>query len=297
MATYKRITGGTIAAAVTPRQSREHSIDLAATLELIDFLHEGGADCIALLTSAGEFIHFMMEDRARMLDFAVKRSRLPVLVNISHSTCDGAVYLGQEAAGSGVAAVVLMPPYYFRYTPATIRAFYLSVAEELAKEVPIFLSGVPADLANELIHTGLFEGVEEATGDWNAILALLEARGDRPYRILSGADPMAASARAAGCDGVISPIASAVPELMARLQRAVAAGERDRAHRLNALLQELHGRLSCFPAPVGIKEAARQRRVHVGAHATPLGSDEQRDLKAFGAWFKEWLPGVLKECR
>src|ERR1700738_4744577 len=129
MAKRKSITGGILAAAVTPRRSREHSIDLAASLELIDFLYEGGVEGIALLADEGEFVHFMLEDRARMLDFAVKRSRLPILVNTGHSTLDGAIYLGAEAADSGVAGVLLMPPFYFRYSQETVLTFCQRFAE------------------------------------------------------------------------------------------------------------------------------------------------------------------------
>src|SRR5579872_3701090 len=123
MVKRKSITGGVIAAAISPRRERELSIDLASSLELIDFLSEGGVNGIALLGATGEFVHFMLEDRARMLDFAVKRSRLPILANVSHSTLDGAMYLGQEATDSGVAAVLLMPPYFFRYDQEALRVF------------------------------------------------------------------------------------------------------------------------------------------------------------------------------
>jgi len=304
MPRYKPIAGGVIAAAVTPRQQREPSIDLGATLELIDFLSEGGADGIALLTSNGEFVHFTLEDRARALSLAVKRSRVPVIVNISHSTCDGALWLGEEAAGCGVAALLLMAPCYYRYSENMVRAFYLYVAEELAREAPLYLLSDPAhasplspETANELLATGLFAGVAGSSGDWTSLEALLAARGARRYHIFSGPDGLAARAHAAGADGALSEAAAAIPELIAALLRAVASGDANKAQTLDARLQEFLGGLAPFPMPYGIKEAARQRGVPTGPGATPLDAGTRRDLAAFGVWFKNWLPGVLKECR
>jgi len=66
---------GIFVAAITPRRHLEYSIDLGATLELIDFLCENGVDGIALLGSTGEFVHFALDDRRHMVNFAAKRSR------------------------------------------------------------------------------------------------------------------------------------------------------------------------------------------------------------------------------
>src|SRR5581483_4606038 len=97
---------GIIIAALTPRRPNETSIDLAATLELVDHLGRTGASAIALLGSTGEFVHFALDDRRHMTSFAVKRSRVPLLVNVSHSTLDGAVELAHEAVEAGVGGVL-----------------------------------------------------------------------------------------------------------------------------------------------------------------------------------------------
>ena len=131
-------------AAITPRRAHEHSIDLGATLELIDFLGERGVAGIALLGSTGEFVHFALDDRRHMVNFAAKRSRVPLLVNVSHSTLDGAVELAREAASAGVAGVLLMPPYYFRYKQEEIRSFYLAYARAMGDATSTYLYNVPA---------------------------------------------------------------------------------------------------------------------------------------------------------
>ena len=304
MATPKLITGGILAAAISPRRSREHSIDLAAALELIDFLYEGGVEGITLLGSTGEFVHFMLEDRARMLDFAVKRSRVPIMVNVSHSTLDGAVFLGQEAAGSGVAAVLLMPPYYFRYDQDAVRTFCLQAGEELAKEVPVYLYHIPRftnsidlDTATSLLATGIFAGIKDSSGDTSYMDGLLANRASGNIKVFCGDDKRFAKARAAGADGAISGVACAMPELMVRLDKAVTSGEQDVVERLDAKVDELVTRVRQFPTPMAIKEAVKQRGVDPGAQAVPLSVAGCKGLEEFSSWFKEWFPGVLRECR
>src|SRR5258708_12494757 len=98
--------GGVLVAAVTPRRAQEHSIDLAATLEMIDFLGDSGVNGIALLGSTGEFVHFALDDRRHMLNFAARRSHVPLLVNVSHSTLDGPIDLPPSAPHAVLAALL-----------------------------------------------------------------------------------------------------------------------------------------------------------------------------------------------
>src|SRR5216684_4248828 len=158
--------GGVLVAAVTPRRAQEHSIDLAATLEMIDFLGNSGVNGITLLGSTGEFVHFALDDRRHMVNFAAKRSRLPLLVNVSHSTLDGAIELAREAASAGVAGILLMPPYYFRQDQDAIRSFYLAFAAAIGDALPIYLYNIPSctnDIAGataaDLLASGLFAGI------------------------------------------------------------------------------------------------------------------------------------------
>ena len=296
--------GPIIAAAVTPRRAQEHSIDLGAVLELIDFLHDGGVDGIALLGSTGEFLHFMLEDRSRMLEFAVKRSRLPLLVNVGHSTLDGAILLGQEAADAGVAAVLIMPPYYFRYDRDSIHSFLLRFAEVVGQLVPVYLYNIPcfsneiaSETAASLLSTGLFAGMKDSSGNWDYFQKLAGHPARSQFKLFMGDDRKYANARVAGADGAVSGVACAVPELLARLDRAIRGHDTEMTATLDSRLQEYIEHIGPFPVPVGIKESVRLRKIKTGAFAAPLGEHGDRMLADFGDWFRNWLPMVLKECK
>jgi len=293
---------GVNVAAVTPRREGPE-IDLGATFELIEFLSQAGVAGIALLGTTGEFLHYDLEERVRLIALGIKRSRVPVIAGVSHSSLDGAITLAREAAEAGAAAALLMPPYFFRYSQQEIKEFYLRFAEELKDSIPVLLYNIPffttgmtGETALELLATGLFAGIKDSSGDFASFERLQAARAERPFNLLVGNDVIFTRARAGGADGVVSGVACAVPELMLGLDRAIAAGAPEQIARLEAHLEEFIARIDRFPVPVGIREALVVRGLRVGPPSTPLGVHAQRELEEFRGWFKRWLPAVQKEA-
>jgi 4-hydroxy-tetrahydrodipicolinate synthase len=297
------LLGGIMVAALTPRRANEYSIDLGATLELIDFLCEGGVQGITLLGSTGEFIHFALDDRRHMVNFAARRSRVPLLVNVSHSTLDGAIELAREAASAGVAGVLLMPPFYFRQNQDAIRSFFLAFATALGDALPIYLYNIPSctneiasSTAIELLSSGRFAGIKDSSGNLDYFRALAEQAALTPFRLFCGWERIYVDARRLGAHGAIFGTASAVPELLVALDAAICTGTQERVDLFAARLREFVDWIEMFPMTVGIKEAARQRKLKAGALALPLGERGERKLAEFGEWFRAWLPEVLREC-
>jgi dihydrodipicolinate synthase/N-acetylneuraminate lyase len=258
-------------------------------------------DGITLLGSTGEFVHFEAAERARLTQEVRKRTRLPVLVNVSHTTLDGAVRMAQDAADAGAAGVMILPPYYFRYDQESIRAFCLEFAAQVRQHssVPVFLYNIPfftnpieLETSLELLHTGAFAGIKDSGGKWDDFVALQQTAAERDLAVLIGNDAIYGWAAKAGAAGVVSGVASALPELMAAVNRtARAAGD---TSALDALVQEFIDRVLKFPLPIAIKEAAAMRGIAAGPHATPLGAEGEKKLEEFRGWFREWLPGALK---
>jgi dihydrodipicolinate synthase/N-acetylneuraminate lyase len=294
---------GILVAAATPRRPEEYSIDLGATLELVDFLAESGIAGIVLLAPAGEFVHFALDDRRHMLNFAVKRSRVPLFANVSHSTLDGSIELAREAASAGAAGLFLMPPYYFRYSQETIYRFYLSFAAVLGDAAPIYISNDPsfttaiaASTALKLLATGRFAGIAESSHDLEDLRVFAGTARRTPVLLFAGDERIYVRATNLGAHGIVSGIASAVPELMLALDRSLQSGAIERIAQLEARVNEFLDWTEQLPFPAGIKEAAKQRKLKMGALAAPLGDEEVRRLDQFREWFRGWLPHVLREC-
>jgi dihydrodipicolinate synthase/N-acetylneuraminate lyase len=295
---------GVNVAAITPRRAGEVEVDLGAMLELVDFLGRHGAQSITLFGSTGEFVHFTPQERSRFVALASKRSRVPVLANVSHSTLDGTIAMAEEAAGSGVAGVLVMPPYYYRYSAGAIEAFCRECACLVSRYVPVYLYNMPwctseldVETAVSLLSSGLFAGIKDSSGDWNYIERLLRLRAERPFTLLVGHERLYRRAREAGADGVVSGIANAVPELLAALDRAMRAGATELVDRLDARLQEFVPWITRVSFPVALKEGVALRGIKAGPPASPPGDEESRLIDEFRSWFREWLPIVQKECQ
>jgi 4-hydroxy-tetrahydrodipicolinate synthase len=287
---------GVIAAAVTPHGKRGDEPDIGATLELIDFLCAAGVQGIALLGSTGEFINLNFDDRVRLIYLAVKRSRVPVLAGVSHSTLDGALALGREASAAGAAGLLLMPPFFFRYRQPEIREFYLRFAAEMSHGAPIYLYNIPvftsliaSQTAVELLATGRFAGIKDSSGDWEYFSALNRHKHENRGTLLVGHDAVFAPARKAGADGVVSGVACAVPELLLALDRAIQQQADAEAARLDARLHEFLDRIERFPTPFAIKAALGVRGHKTGHPPVPLARETQTALDEFREWFKTWL--------
>lgn len=292
------------AAAVTPRRPGTCEIDLGAALDLIDWLCTHGVQGLALLGCTGEFVHFSPDERNRLAHLGVKRSRVPVLVNASHSTLDEAVQLGRGAADAGAAGLLLTPPYFFRYGEAEILAFYQEFAAGLRRELPLFLyhipvfaPGIPAACAEQLLMSGSYAGIKDSGGDWPYLERLGQLRKQRQFTLLVGNDGLFLQGRlAAGADGVVSGIASALPELLLALDKTVHTRDSAGQEYLQNRMMELIAWLGLFPVPTGVKQMVSWRGPQAGPLAGPFGPELTAHASEFEAWFRKWLPVLLEEC-
>jgi 4-hydroxy-tetrahydrodipicolinate synthase len=291
---------GVFAAAVTPNRPGSLDADFSGLLDLLDFLASGGVDGICLMGSTGEFLNFSFSDRQRLIYLGAKRSRVPLIVGVGHSTLAGALQLADEAIAAGADGLLLMPPYFFTYGQPEIDAFYRQFARETGDAVPIMLYNIPQFTSKiefatvrRLIDTGLFAGIKDSSGDWSNFEQLLALRRDRPFALFAGHDRIALRALSEGADGVLSGCACAIPEILVGLQQAVAAGDQARAEKLNAKLAEFVDWIEKFPTPMGIKRAVELRGQKSGTLGVPLAPETSSEMEAFLLWFKEWHQHII----
>ncbi|MDZ4801171.1 MAG: dihydrodipicolinate synthase family protein [Bryobacteraceae bacterium] len=295
---------GVYAAAITPRRLGLQDINLGVMWELIDFLSERKVAGIALLGATGEFVHYSNSERMRVMGLAPKRSRVPMIVNVSHSNLDGAVELAGAAEASGAAGVLLAPPYFFRYSPADILAFYYRFRDEadipiptLLYNLPQFGNGIPVDVSLQLLREGVVQGIKDSAGSWDDFSALVAARRESEFTLTLGNDGLFTPAVSEGIDGVISGCACAVPELIVALDTAIRGGNTEVAAKLQTRLTEFIAWLDRFPTPVGVREAACLRGMTLGPNSSPASASQKALLDDYRNWFCDWLKDVLPECK
>jgi 4-hydroxy-tetrahydrodipicolinate synthase len=295
---------GVYAALATPRRPNSIEGDAAALLDYLDAVVHTGVDGLVLFGSTGEFVHFDVGERMRLLMFAVRRSRIPVLVNVSHSTLAGAVELAEHSVDVGAAGVLLMPPYFYSYGDGQLARFYEDFVRLLGSRVPIYLYNLPSftnrisdELAAGLLSSGAFAGIKDSSGDWQTFETLSALQAKRPFKLLIGNESLYLRARVDGAHGIVSGVAAALPELVVAMDAAIRNSKLDRARQLNVRLQEFLDWLGKFPPTVGIKQAAAARGWKHEELAVPLDESTAEILSAFRQWLRNWLPMVFSECK
>ena len=212
---------GIYAALVTPRKGSCCEADAAKLLDYISLVEARGVSGLVLFGSTGEFVHFDGAERARVAGLAIKRSRTPLLVNVSHSDFAGMVSLAESAIAAGAAGLLVMPPYFYRYDGSIVEVFYWAIADLFSDQIPIYLynlpqhtNPIPPDVALRLLSSGRFAGIKDSSGDWAMFQVLSGLRREHEFRLLVGHESIYSRARRSGADGAVSGIAAALPELI-----------------------------------------------------------------------------------
>jgi dihydrodipicolinate synthase/N-acetylneuraminate lyase len=298
------LASGVYAALLTPRIGESTETDAGSLLEYIDKVSASGIDGLVLFGSTGEFIHFDLAERTRTLALAAKRSRLPILVNVSHSSLAGAISLAEQAVAAGASGLLLMPPYFYRLGDELVAEFYTCFLKNLGEAVPVYLYNLPqcteelsAGITDRLLSTGSFAGIKSSDASWTKFEQLLALRQRRSFQLLVGNERLYLNALSEGADGSVSGVAAAIPELPVAIYRAVKSGESRTAARLAQKLDELMIWIDKLPPILALKQLAELRSWVRFDPAIPIDSATRNDLGQFCRWLEDWLPGALAACR
>ena len=245
---------GLVAAALTPRGKRGE-INYGACFELIDHLSRASVRGIALLTAAGEYPSFTIEERTRLVYLGAKRSRVPLLAGVGAEDLETAVELAREALHAGAEGVILSPPLLFEYPPDDLREYYLRFAAQVGRGTEIWIDGAPEP--EELMATGHFTGV-------------------------------------VGEGLSLSAAACAIPELLVALDCARRNEDAPAAERFLSAAGEFEQWAHCFAPLVAVKVATGLRGIAVGTLPVPVAPEKAPLLEEFRTWFRAWFPSTGK---
>src|ERR1043166_1308713 len=161
---------GVISPLITPYGSN-YRPDMGAMRELIDFALSHGVESVCIGSTTGEFVHYSVDVRKQMLACAAAHCPVPVIAGVSCSTFDGTLDLARDAADAGACALLLMPPYFYRYAQEEVREVVVRFVEARPADLPVLLYNVPAftsEISNEtariLLSTGRFAGIKDSSG-------------------------------------------------------------------------------------------------------------------------------------
>lgn len=255
---------GSMVALVTPMRA-DGSLDSDSLRKLVEFHIDNGTNAIVAVGTTGESATLNVEEHCDVIRQIVEQvnGRIPVIAGTGANSTTEAIELSEYARDLGVAAVLLVTPYYNRPTQQGLYLHFKTIAE--AVDIPQILYNVPSRTACDLLPETVGRlaeikniiGIKEATGDVRRV-QLIKDLVDQSFELYTGEDGNTVDFILAGGRGVISVTANVAPKLMHEMCEAALAGDADKARLINDKLSPLHQNLFTESNPIPVKWALHE---------------------------------------
>jgi 4-hydroxy-tetrahydrodipicolinate synthase len=255
---------GSLVALVTPFNDADR-VDYPALERLIKFHINAGSDGLVVAGTTGESATLTREEHIDLIEQAVRMAdgRIPIIAGTGSNSTAQTIDLSRAVSATGIAACLLVVPYYNKPTQEGLFRHFSAVADAIDK--PVILYNVPgrtvADLEPETVgrlarHDNIV-GIKEATGDMQRLEAI-RSLVDDDFCLLSGDDFSVLDFIRHGGHGVITVSGNVVPGQVAKLCRLASAGSIEEADELDGSLQPLNSALFIESNPIPVKWAVGQ---------------------------------------
>jgi 4-hydroxy-tetrahydrodipicolinate synthase len=267
---------GIVPPVATP-MTEDFEVDTESLTRLIHFLIEGGVHGLFVLGSTGESVFLTNQQRAIVLDVAVRAAadRVPVVAGIIDTTTARCIQHARMAEAAGADAVVLTAPFYTRTSQAEIVEHFRAVHKAvplpiLAYDLPVAVQ-VKLELACllRMAKEGIIVGVKDSSGNESDFRALVLERAALPgFSVFTGSELLVDVALFMGASGAVPGLANVDPAGYVRLYRAACAGdweearaEQERLFRLFSIVRAAEpGRMSFGSSALGAFKTALMLR-------------------------------------
>lgn len=221
------------------------SVDYDGYAEHIKWLAENGCHGAAPNGSLGEYQNLSDEERARVVETAVKAA--PEGFHIMAGTAAYGSLLArswaERAAEAGAVSILQLPPNVYRANDREVIAHYREVAKA---GLPVVAYNNPFDtkvnltpeLLAELYNEGLIVAVKEFTGDVRNAYRIRELVPE--LDVLVGTDDVLLELGIAGAKGWVAGYPNALPQASVELYNLAVSGDSEQWAKALPMYQDLH---------------------------------------------------------
>ena len=252
---------GSLVALVTPFDANNR-VDYASLKRLIEFHIEAGTNGLVIAGTTGESATLRRSEHIELIGRAVEMAggHLPIIAGTGSNSTAQTIDLTLAVADPGIAAYLVVVPYYNKPTQEGLFQHFTAVAD--AADRPVMMYNVPgrtvADMLPETVarlsrHDNIF-AIKEATGDIERLKAI-QALVDDDFMLYSGDDFTLLPFIEQGGHGVVTVSGNVAAAQVARLCELALAGKHDEAMALDKTLQPLNKALFIESNPIPVKWA------------------------------------------
>ncbi len=250
---------GTGVALVTPFHE-DGSIDYSGLEKVIEHVIQGGTDYIVVQGTTGESATLTKNEKQAVLKSSIKvtNSRVPIVYGIGSNNTQAVLEEIAQTDFTGVSGILSVSPYYNKPAQTGIIAHFETIAD--ASPVPVILYNVPgrtmsnisAETCLHLAQHPNIVGVKEASGNMEQCMQIVNKKPS-DFLLISGDDIMTSCMKAIGCEGVISVLANAYPEIFS----SIIHGDQETSMKATFRLLEINPLMYAESNPVGVKNLLR----------------------------------------
>jgi 4-hydroxy-tetrahydrodipicolinate synthase len=137
-------------------------------------------------------------------------------------------------------------------------------------------------------------GIKDSSGSTEILRDLTES-GLEARRMLGNDSVLAETLQEGLCDGVVSGVACALPELVSAFYALRSDPVTPGFRRASELLDDFVTRLNALPTPWGLKWIAEARGLAPATFSQPVTEHRAAEGKALAAWVEAWFPSAMSQ--
>lgn len=252
-------------ALITPFKS-DRTVDYGTLERLTERVIAGGVDYLVVLGTTAETPTLSQTEKKQIISLIkdVASKRLPLVLGVGGNCTEKVIREMQEYDLEGYSAILSVTPYYNKPSQEGLFQHFKMLAE--SSSLPIVLYNVPGRTGvNMTARTTCRLSFESPN-----IIAIKEASGKidqgeeiikncaEGFKLISGNDGDTTALMEIGGTGVISVLANALPEVMAKIVKACKAKNFEEASNLQQHISTLIGYLFEDGNPGGVKALLSQ---------------------------------------
>jgi N-acetylneuraminate lyase len=280
---------GLVAATFTPMHA-DGALNLGQVETVVEHLIGSGVAGLYVCGTTGEGPSLSNEEREAVVTahVAAARGRVPVIVQVGHTSLCEAARLASHAQAAGAQGISAVAPWYFKPASVEVLVDCLAVITAAAPDLPFYyyhlpsVTGVDLNVCEllRLAADGLptLAGIKYTAASVDEYQACIEYAGGR-FDILFGRDEMLLSGLAAGARGAVGSTYNYLAPLYRRVIDAFGHSDLDEARRLQGLAVRLVHAIVRRRGLAGLKATMQVLGLDCGPTRLPVATLSPDEIK------------------
>ncbi len=245
---------GIYSALFTPADS-SGNLDVPVLRDLIRYEMKHGIEGVYCCGSSGEALLLSTDERKKLVEVVAEETsgNIPFIVHTGALSTRDAIELSTHAQTCGAAAVSLIPPIYYNYSPEEIAGYYGDVVKAVDLGVIVYnipqFTGISFSKENKLLCDEKIIGIKHTSMNLYELERIKQAFGNKT--IFNGFDEIWLYSMTAGATATIGTTVNICPPVFKAIRESALAGDMDKAKQIQSMLNgfiETLVKVNVFPA-------------------------------------------------